>query len=57
MSFREDIDNVLAKDPAAFANLEPQIHLAFARLADRCTASLLAHAGTQPACSQAAKKK
>ena len=47
----------LAQDPAAFAQLEPQIHLAFQQLADRCTASLLAHAAAQPACGDAAKKK
>jgi hypothetical protein len=47
----------LAKDPAAFAQLEPQIHLAFQQLADRCAAGLLAHAAAQPACSDAAQKK
>ena len=47
----------LAQDPAAFAHLEPQIHLAFQQLADRCTASLLVHAAAQPACGAAAKKK
>jgi len=47
----------LANDPAAFAQLEPQIHLAFQQLADRCAASLLAHAAAQPACADAAKKK
>ena len=47
----------LAGDPAAFARLEPQIHLAFQRLADRCAASLLAHAAAQPACASAAKKQ
>jgi hypothetical protein len=47
----------LAKDPAAFTQLEPQIHLAFQQLADRCVASLLAHAAAQPACTDAAKKK
>jgi hypothetical protein len=47
----------LAKDPAVFAQLEPQIHLAFQQLADHCTASLLAHAAAQPACADAAKKK
>jgi hypothetical protein len=47
----------LAGDPAAFARLEPQIHQAFQRLADRCAASLLAHAAAQPACASAAKKQ
>ena len=47
----------LARDPAAFAQLEPQIHLAFQQLADRCAASLLAHAAAQPACADAAEKK
>jgi hypothetical protein len=47
----------LAQDPAAFAQLEPQIHLAFQQLADRCTASLLAHAAAETACAEAAKKK
>ena len=47
----------LARDPASFAQLEPQIHLAFQQLADHCAASLLAHAGAQPACADAAKKK
>ena len=47
----------LARDPAAFAELEPQIHRAFQQLADRCAASLLAHAAAQPACADAAKKK
>jgi hypothetical protein len=47
----------LARDPAAFAQLEPQIHLAFQQLADHCAAGLLAHAAAQPACADAAKKK
>ena len=47
----------LARDPAAFTQLEPQIHLLFQQLADRCAASLLAHAAAQPACADAAKKK
>ena len=47
---------LLAQDPAAFAQLEPQIHLAFQQLADRCAASLLAHAAG-PACADAAEKK
>jgi hypothetical protein len=47
----------LADDPAAFAQLEPQIHTAFQQLADQCAASLLAHAAAQSACPDAAKKK
>lgn len=47
----------LARDPAAFAALEPQIHLAFQQLADQCAASLLAHAAALPACADAAQKK
>jgi hypothetical protein len=47
----------LARDPAAFAQLEPQIHLAFQQLADRCAASLLAHAAAAPACADEAQKK
>jgi uncharacterized membrane-anchored protein YhcB (DUF1043 family) len=47
----------LAQDPAAFAQLEPQIHQAFQQLADHCAASLLAHAAAQSACADAAKKK
>ena len=48
---------LLARDPAAFARLEPQIHIAFQQLADRCAASLLAHAAAQPACADDAQKK
>ena len=47
----------LTRDPTAFATLEPQIHLAFQQFADRCAASLLAHAAAQPACAGAAQKK
>ena len=47
----------LAHDPAAFAQLEPQIHLAFQQFVDLCTASLLANAAAQPACAFAAQKK
>jgi uncharacterized membrane-anchored protein YhcB (DUF1043 family) len=47
----------LARDPAAFAQLEPQIHLAFQQLADHCAASLLAHAAAHSACADAAQKK
>jgi hypothetical protein len=47
----------LARDPASFAQLEPQVHRAFQQLADRCAASLLAHAAARPACADAAQKK
>jgi len=47
----------LARDPAAFAALEPQIHLAFGKLADQLVASLLAHAAQQQPLADAAKKK
>jgi hypothetical protein len=47
----------LNRDPAAFAQLEPQIHLAFGQLADQLVASLLAHAAQQPAVAEAAQKK
>lgn len=49
--------DLLARDPAAFAALEPQIHLAFRQFADQCAAGLLAHAAALPACADAAKKK
>lgn len=48
---------LLANDPAAFAQLEPEIHKAFQHLADRCAAGLLAHAAAQPVCGDAAQKK
>ena len=47
----------LARDPAAFARLEPQIHLAFDQLADQLVASLLAHAAQQQPLTEAAQKK
>jgi hypothetical protein len=47
----------LDRDPAAFAQLEPQIHLAFGQLADQLVASLLAHAAQQSALVAAAQKK
>jgi hypothetical protein len=47
----------LARDPAAFATLEPQIHRAFGQLADQFVASLLAQAGQQPSLADRAKKK
>ena len=49
--------DLLAKDPAAFAQLEPHIHQVFQQLADRCAAGLLAHAAAQPTCGDAAQKK
>lgn len=47
----------LARDPASFAQLEQQVHLAFGQLADRCVAGLLAHAAAAPACADTAQKK
>ncbi len=47
----------LCRDPAAFALLEPQIHLTFGKLADQLVASLLAHAAQQQPLHDAAKKK
>lgn len=47
----------LARDPAAFAALEPRIHLAFGKLADQLVASLLAHAAQQQPLADAAQKK
>jgi hypothetical protein len=47
----------LARDPAAFAQLEPLIHEAFQQLADHCAAGLLAHAAAQTACADASQKK
>ena len=47
----------LARDPAALALLEPQIHLAFGQLAAQLVASLLAHAAVQQPLADAAKKK
>jgi hypothetical protein len=47
----------LARDPAAFATLEPQIHLAFGKLAAQFVASLLAHAAARQPLADAAKKK
>lgn len=47
----------LARDPAAFALLEPQIHLAFGQLADQLVASLLAHAAAQQPLADSAQKK
>jgi hypothetical protein len=47
----------LARDPAAFARLEPQIHQAFGQLADQLVASLLAQAAQQQPLADAAQKK
>ncbi len=47
----------LTRDPAAFARLEPQIHLAFGQLADQFVASLLAYAAAQQPLADAAQKK
>jgi hypothetical protein len=47
----------LAREPAAFAALEPQIHLVFGKLADQLVASLLVHASQQQPLADAAKKK
>jgi len=47
----------LARDPAAFAQLEPLVHQAFQQMADRLVASLLAHAAQQQALQQQAQKK
>jgi hypothetical protein len=47
----------LGRDPACFAELEPQVHEAFRLYADRLVASLLAQAGQGPELEQQAKKK
>ena len=47
----------LANDPAALAQLEPEIHHTFQQLADRLVASLLAQAAQQPTLHEQAKKK
>jgi len=47
----------LGRDPACFAELEPQVHETFQRHADRLVASLLAQAGQQPELDKQAKKK
>ena len=47
----------LTSDPATFALLEPQIHLAFGQLADQLVASLLAHAAAQQPLAEGVKKK
>jgi hypothetical protein len=48
--------NALQQDPAGFANVEKEIHRAFAQMADQVVAGLLAQA-TQPAEFTAAAKK
>lgn len=47
----------LARDPAAFALLEPQVHRAFGQLADQLVASLLGQAARRQSLADAAKKK
>jgi hypothetical protein len=47
----------LQQDPGRFANLEQEIHRAFAQMADRVVAGLLAQATADPDFSAAAKKK
>jgi len=47
----------LGREPACFAELEPQVHAAFQQYADQLVASLLAQAGQQPELAQQAKKK
>ena len=48
---------VLQKDPANLANLEQEIHRAFANMADRVMAGLLAQATGAAGFAEAAKKK
>ena len=48
---------VLQQDPGALANLEQEIHGAFARMADRVVAGLLAQATAGSDFADAAKKK
>jgi hypothetical protein len=47
----------LQKNPGNLANLEQEIHGAFARMADRVVAGLLAQATAAPGFAEAAKKK
>jgi hypothetical protein len=47
----------LTLDPAAFAQLEHEVHLAFGQLADRLVASLLAQAAQASSLAERAKKK
>ena len=48
---------VLQQDPGRFANLEQEIHRAFAEMADRVVAGLLAQATAGPDFGAVAKKK
>ena len=47
----------LEKNPGGLANLEKEIHHAFAQMADRVVAGLLAQATADSAFAEAAKKK
>jgi hypothetical protein len=47
----------LARNPGGLANLEQEIHRAFAQMADRVVAGLLAQATADSAFADAAKKK
>jgi hypothetical protein len=47
----------LARNPGNLANLEQEIHRAFAQMADRIVAGLLAQATADAAFADAAKKK
>lgn len=47
----------LQQNPASFANLEQEVHRAFAQMADQVMAGLLAQATAGSAFADAAKKK
>jgi hypothetical protein len=47
----------LEQNPSGFANLEKEIHNAFAQMADRVVAGLLAQATADSAFAETAKKK
>lgn len=47
----------LEQNPGSFANLEQEVHRAFAQMADRVVAGLLAQATAEAAFADAAKKK
>jgi hypothetical protein len=47
----------LQKDPGSLANLEQEVHRAFAQMADRVVAGLLAEASAGADFADAAKKK
>ena len=47
----------LAQNPAGFANLEQEIHRAFAQMADRVVAGLLAQTTADAAFAESVKKK